>query len=194
MYKIEFSLVRFIIFVALCPMATVLGVFCKYFLQKAQNPDFEQLSEIGIMSAKTFQRFFNATPKTAFLTYSTYGSAKGETIDKINKAIKIARDKEPNLIFDGEFQMDAAIIPEVNRMKAPNSIIKGDANVLIFPDVNSGNLVYKTMQRFGNAEAYGPITQGLAKPVNDLSRGCNVQDIIGAVAITAVQAQMESHI
>jgi phosphate acetyltransferase len=152
-----------------------------------QNPNAEELAEIAILASKSFRRFVKSSPKTAFLSYSTYGSARGECIDRIREAIHIARKKEPDLVFDGEFQMDAAVVPEVNKAKAPGSMIKGDANVLIFPDVNSGNLVYKTMQRFGNAKAYGAITQGLAKPVNDLSRGCSVQDIIGVVAITAAQ-------
>lgn len=156
-----------------------------------QSPDEVELADIAIRTAKEFNRIFYSEPKTAFMSCSTYGSSEGKEIEKIRRAIKLARDQEPEMIFDGEFQMDTAIIPEINLKKAPNSIIKGDANVMIFPDLNSGNLVYKTMQRFGNAESYGPIICGLCKPVNDLSRGCSVHDIIGVVSITALQCKNE---
>ncbi len=118
------------------------------------------------------------------LSYSTYGSAKSELTEKVVNATKIVKEKAPNLLVDGEIQLDAAIEPEVATLKAKQSVLKGTANVLIFPDLNSGNIGYKLVHRFAKAEAYGPVTQGLAKPMNDLSRGCNVEDIVGTIAIT----------
>ena len=123
------------------------------------------------------------------LSYSTYGSAKSELTEKVIEATRKVKEKEPNLLVDGELQLDAAIVPEVAELKAPGSPLKGDANVLIFPDLNAGNIGYKLVQRLGKAEAYGPLCQGIARPVNDLSRGCSSKDIAGVVAITAVQAQ-----
>ena len=125
------------------------------------------------------------------LSYSSYGSAKGEDVDKMINATKIAKENHPELIIDGELQLDSAIVPDVAKLKAPESPLKGEANVLIFPDLNAGNIGYKLVQRLGKANAYGPICQGIAKPVNDLSRGCSAEDIAGVVAITAVQAQEE---
>lgn len=153
-----------------------------------ENPDAEQLSEIAIESAKTFRLLTLEEPKVAMLSYSTYGSAKSELTEKVVQAVKLAKQKAPNLILDGELQVDAAIVKSVSRSKAPGNVIDGEANVLIFPDLNSGNIAYKLTQRLAKAEAYGPVTQGLAKPVNDLSRGCSAEDIVGVVAITAVQA------
>ena len=123
------------------------------------------------------------------LSYSTYGSAKSESTEKMIEATKILKQKEPNLICDGELQLDAAIVPEIAQSKAKGSVLKGEANVLIFPDLNSGNIGYKLVQRLAKAEAYGPLCQGIARPVNDLSRGCSSEDIAGVIAITAVQAQ-----
>ena len=128
-------------------------------------------------------------PKVAMLSYSTYGSAKSELTDKVVKATQLVKEKQPNLIVDGELQLDAAIIPEIANSKAPGSPVAGYANTLIFPDLNAGNIGYKLVQRLANAEAYGPLCQGIAKPVNDLSRGCSSADVEGVVAITAVQAQ-----
>ena len=123
------------------------------------------------------------------LSYSTYGSAKNELVDKMQLATKLAKEKRPDIVLDGEFQLDAALVPEIGKSKAPQSTVAGSANVLVFPDLNAGNIGYKLVQRLAKAEAYGPITQGIAKPVNDLSRGCNADDIVGVTAITCVQAQ-----
>ena len=123
------------------------------------------------------------------LSYSTYGSANSELTDKVILATKKAKEKSKGLLIDGELQLDAAIVPEVSKLKAPNSPLKGNANVLIFPNLDAGNIGYKLVQRLAKAEAYGPLCQGIAKPVNDLSRGCSSKDIAGVVAITAVQAQ-----
>ena len=154
-----------------------------------ENPDAEKLSEIAISSSKSFKQLVGKEPKVAMLSYSTYGSAKSELTEKVIEATKKVKEKEPNLLVDGELQLDAAIVPEVAELKAPGSPLKGDANVLIFPDLNAGNIGYKLVQRLGKAEAYGPLCQGIARPVNDLSRGCSSKDIAGVVAITAVQAQ-----
>ena len=154
-----------------------------------ENPDPEQLSEIAISSSKSFKQLTGKEPKVAMLSYSTYGSAKSELTEKVIEATKLLKQKEPNLICDGELQLDAAIVPEVASSKAPGSPLKGEANVLIFPDLNAGNIGYKLVQRLGKAEAYGPLCQGIARAVNDLSRGCNSDDVAGVIAITAVQAQ-----
>ena len=154
-----------------------------------ENPNADALSEIAISSSKSFEQLVGKEAKVAMLSYSTYGSAKSELTEKVIEATKLVKEKEPNLIVDGELQLDAAIIPEVAEFKAPNSPLKGDANVLIFPDLDAGNIGYKLVQRLAKAEAYGPLCQGIARPVNDLSRGCNSKDIAGVVAITAVQAQ-----
>ena len=153
-----------------------------------ENPNSDELSEIAISSAKSFKKLVGAEPKVAMLSYSTYGSAKSELTEKVIEATKLVKEKNPDLIVDGELQVDAAIIPEVSKSKAPGSIVEGNANVLIFPDLNAGNIGYKLTQRLAKAEAYGPLCQGIAKPVNDLSRGCSADDIAGVVAITAVQA------
>jgi phosphate acetyltransferase len=154
-----------------------------------ENPDAEGLSDIAIESAHSFRQLIQADPVVAMLSYSTYGSAKSELTEKVVKATQIAKEKAPNLLLDGELQGDAALVPSVGKFKAPGSPVAGKANVLIFPDLNCGNIAYKLTQRLAKAEAYGPILQGIAKPVNDLSRGCNAEDIVGVAAITAVQAQ-----
>ena len=154
-----------------------------------ENPTAEELSEIAIEAAKSFETLVQAEPKVGMLSYSTYGSAKSELTEKVVEATKLAKEKAPNLKIDGEFQLDAAIVPAIGNSKAPGSDIAGHANVLVFPDLNAGNIGYKLTERLARAEAYGPILQGVAKPVNDLSRGCSAEDIVGVVAITCVQAQ-----
>ena len=154
-----------------------------------QNPTAEELSEIAISSSKSFEQLVQKEAKVAMLSYSTKGSAKSELTEKVIEATKLVQEKETNLTVDGELQLDAAIVPEIADSKAPNSPLKGKANVLIFPDLDAGNIGYKLVQRLAKAEAYGPLCQGIAKPVNDLSRGCYADDIVGVVAITAVQAQ-----
>ena len=138
-----------------------------------ENPDSEALSEIAISSSKSFKQLVQKEPKVAMLSYSTYGSAKSELTQKVIEATKKVKEKEQELKVDGELQLDAAIIPEIAEMKAPGSPLKGQANVLVFPNLDCGNIGYKLVQRLGKAEAYGPLCQGIAKPVNDLSRGCN---------------------
>ena len=155
-----------------------------------QNPDPEKLAAIAISSAESFRTLVGAEPKVAMLSHSTKGSAKHADVDKVVEATKIAKEAAPELMLDGELQLDAAIVPEIGESKAPGSKVAGHANVLIFPDLDAGNIGYKLVQRLAKAEAYGPVTQGIAKPVNDLSRGCKAEDIVGVVAITAVQAQL----
>ena len=153
-----------------------------------ENPNADELSEIAISSSKSFKQLTGKEPKVAMLSYSTYGSAHSELTEKVTSATKLLKEKQPELMCDGELQVDAAIIPEVAERKAPNSPLKGEANTLIFPNLDAGNIGYKLVQRLAKAEAYGPLCQGIAKPVNDLSRGCNSDDIVGVVAITALQA------
>ena len=154
-----------------------------------EEPDSEKLSEIAISSSKSFEQLVGDKAKVAMLSYSTYGSAHSASTEKVIEATKLVKEKAPELIVDGELQLDAAIIPEVAEFKAKGSPLKGQANVLVFPDLGAGNIGYKLVQRLAKAEAYGPLCQGIAKPVNDLSRGCSSQDVAGVVAITAVQAQ-----
>ncbi len=156
-----------------------------------EEPDSEKLSEIAISSSKSFEQLVGTQPKVAMLSYSTYGSAHSASTEKVIEATKLVKEKEPNLLVDGELQLDAAIIPEVAEFKAKGSPLKGQANVLVFPDLGAGNIGYKLVQRLAKAEAYGPLCQGIAKPVNDLSRGCSSEDVAGVVAITAVQAQQK---
>jgi phosphate acetyltransferase len=151
------------------------------------NPSAEQLAEIAIATSRTAKSLVGFEPRIGMLSFSTKGSAKHELVDKVVQATKLAKEKAPDLMIDGELQADAAIVPKVGASKAPGSTTAGKANVLVFPDLQAGNIAYKLVQRFGNAEAIGPILQGMAKPVNDLSRGCNVQDIVNTVAITACQ-------
>lgn len=150
-------------------------------------PDSQDLAEIAVESAKT-ARTFNIEPKVAMLSFSTKGSAKSPETEKVSTAVATAKQLDPELLIDGEFQFDAAFVPSVAASKAPDSPIKGDANVFVFPSLEAGNIGYKIAQRLGNFEAVGPILQGLNKPVNDLSRGCNAEDVYKLSLITAGQA------
>ena len=152
-------------------------------------PNSEQLAEIAITTAETAETLANLNPKVAMLSFSTMGSAKHENVDNVKNAVKIAHENAPELNLDGEMQADAALVESVAERKAPESKIAGQANVLVFPDLQSGNIGYKLVQRLAGAEAIGPILQGLAAPINDLSRGCSVEDVVNLTAITAVQAQ-----
>lgn len=153
------------------------------------NPNAEQLASIAIATAETAKKLCSIEPKVAMLSFSTMGSADHELVEKVRKATEIAKERRPDLLIDGELQLDAAIVQKVADQKASGSKVAGKANVLVFPDLQAGNIGYKLVQRFANAEAIGPICQGFAKPINDLSRGCNSDDIVNVVAVTAVQAQ-----
>ena len=154
-----------------------------------QNPDPEKLAAIAASSAESFKLLVEKEPIVAMLSHSSMGSAKHADVDKVVEATRIAKELYPEYKIDGELQLDAAIVPEIGKSKAPNSEVAGYANVLVFPDLDAGNIGYKLVQRLAKAEAYGPVCQGIASPVNDLSRGCSALDIVGVAAITAVQAQ-----
>ncbi|MBP5702316.1 MAG: phosphate acetyltransferase [Lachnospiraceae bacterium] len=155
-----------------------------------QDPNPEELAAIADSSAKSFKSLIGPKPVIAMLSHSSKGSAKHPLVDKVVEATKIAQEQYPHLVIDGELQTDAALVPHVAKNKAPGSPVAGKANILIFPNLDAGNIGYKLVQRLGGAEAYGPMLQGIAKPVNDLSRGCSWEDIVGVVALTAVQAQI----
>lgn len=155
-------------------------------------PSADELSEIALASAATWKTMMGTDPRVAMLSYSSKGSAGGEIAKRVAEATELAQQKDASIAVDGDLQLDAAIVPEVAKLKAPESNVAGHANVLVFPDLEAGNIGYKLVQRFSGAEAYGPILQGIAKPVNDLSRGCSADDIVGVVAITAVQAQQQA--
>ena len=156
------------------------------------EPTAEELSDIAIAAADTAQKIAGISPKVALLSFSTKGSGNDDkylkSVPKVQEAVKIAREKAPDLELDGEFQFDAAVAPEVSAIKAPDSKVAGHANVFVFPNINAGNIGYKIAQRMGGWMAIGPVCQGFAKPLNDLSRGCNVDDIVATVAVTALQA------
>ncbi len=156
-----------------------------------QNPNAEELAAIAESSAASFKTLIGEEPIVAMLSYSSYGSAKHDDVTKVQEATRIAKESSPELTLDGELQLDAAIVPKVGASKAPGSKVAGHANTLIFPNLDAGNIGYKLVQRLAKAEAYGPLTQGIAAPVNDLSRGCSADDIVGVVAITAVQCQAQ---
>ncbi len=156
-----------------------------------QDPNAEELAAIAASSAESFELLTGAKARVAMLSHSTKGSAKHTLVDKVTEATRIAHEQYPDIALDGELQFDAAVVPSVAASKAPNSEVAGKANVIIFPNLDAGNIGYKLVQRLAKAEAYGPVTQGIAAPVNDLSRGCSAEDIVGVVAITAVQAQAQ---
>ncbi len=155
-----------------------------------QDPTSEELAHIAYSSSRSFKSLVGGKPIIAMLSHSTKGSAKHPLVDKVATAVEVAHELYPNLMIDGELQTDAALVPSVAKHKAPGSDVAGKANVLIFPNLDAANIGYKLVERLGKAEAYGPMLQGLAKPVNDLSRGCTWEDIVGVVALTAVQAQL----
>lgn len=152
------------------------------------DPDERQLAEIAVTTAKTAKAIVGMDPRVAMLSFSTMGSAQHPMVDKVVNATRIAREMDPELKIDGEMQLDAALIPDVGRLKAQNSEVAGRANILIFPNLEAANIGYKLVERLGKAEAVGPILQGMAAPINDLSRGCSVSDIVNMIAITANQA------
>jgi len=165
------------------------GVFIFADSGNVQNPNAEELAAIAVSSAQSFKLLVGVDPVVAMLSHSTKGSARHADVEKVVEATRLAKLMAPYLLIDGEFQADAAIVPSVGEKKAPGSPVAGKANVLVFPDLDAGNIGYKLTERLAKAEAYGPITQGIRKPVNDLSRGCTAEDIAGVIAITSVQAQ-----
>ena len=164
-------------------------IFCFADSGVVPEPNAVQLADIAIAAANNFHRVTGQQPRVAMLSFSTHGSAEHHSVAKVREATALVKKKDPTLIVDGELQLDAAIVPEVMRRKAPDSVVQGDANVLIFPDLNAGNIGYKIAERLGGAQAIGPIIQGLAKPYLDLSRGCTVDDIINTACIAAIMAK-----
>lgn len=180
----------FIMIIPDCPYGEK-GLFLFADCAMVPNPTAEQLADIAISTSETAKNLVGIEPRVAMLSFSTKGSGRDPMVDKVIQATEIARRKKPDLQIDGELQGDAALIPAIGAKKAPGSSVAGKANVLVFPDLNSGNIAYKLTERLGKARAYGPVVQGFVKPVNDLSRGCSVDDIVGVVAITSVQSQAQ---
>ena len=178
----------FLMIVPNCPFGNN-GTFIFSDCGLEQNPTSERLATIAGTSAYSYKLLVEEEPFVALLSHSTKGSAKHFDVDKVINATELAKKRYPYFNIDGELQLDAAIVPEVAKNKAPDSKVAGNANVLIFPDLDSGNIGYKLVQRLANAEAYGPITQGMASPINDLSRGCSIDDIVGVIAITCLQVE-----
>lgn len=179
----------FIMIVPDCPYGEK-GLFIFADSGGVPNPDAEQLAEIAISSADTAKELLKVEPKVAMLSFSTKGSGKNPIVDKVIEATHIAQKRRSDLLIDGELQGDSALVASIGKRKAPGSPVAGRANILIFPDLNCGNIAYKLTQRLAKAEAYGPLVQGLAKQVNDLSRGCSVEDIVGVIAITCIQSKI----
>lgn len=178
----------FIMIVPNCPLGEN-GTFVFADCGIIPDPNPKQLASISIASAELAQKVLGLVPKVAFLSYSTHGSAKGKSIDKVVEAVELVKEMAPGLVVDGELQVDAAIVPEVSKIKNPDSPLGGQANVLIFPNLESGNISYKLVQRLANARALGPLMLGLNKPCSDLSRGCSAEDIVDCVAVTVIRAQ-----
>lgn len=162
-----------------------------FFADSAVNicPNAEELSDIAIATARNAKGLLGMEPRVAMLSFSSNGSAKHELVDKVKAATELVKEKAPDIMVDGELQLDAALVPSVQQLKAPNSPLEGKANILIFPDIQAGNIGYKLVRTLGKAKAIGPVCQGFASPINDLSRSCSVEDIVSMVAVTAVQAQ-----
>jgi phosphate acetyltransferase len=186
--RIETVSSSFIIIVPDCAYAEG-GIFVFADCGIVPEPTSKQLAQIALSSAELMEKVLRFEPRVAMLSFSTQGSASERCVEKVKEATKLVKELKPNLLVDGELQVDSAIVPEVAKIKTPDSILKGRANILIFPNLDAGNIAYKLVQRLAKAKAIGPLLQGLNKPCSDLSRGCDVEDIVDAVAVTVVRAQ-----